>query len=202
MPGVTEEEITGSTRTDPPVYALVMEVTSARQRRQGTEGRVTAARHAAGQPAGQGPEAGGSHQQPHRARIRPRGGVRQTLAGGNESYILPYAGRSTPTCSASCPIWSTAASRCCGRLTWIPPGPAANNRKAKCLRPQQLRQGRRGWMELSIRGSGSSHMATTPTYSASASEGLTNASGMASRYSATESLPLRSRPTAVASRVL
>ena len=84
--------------------------------------------------------------------------------------------------------------------------PAINKRRASIrAEPQQVRgrrHERRGWIEFSIRGSGSSHMATTPTYSASAIDGWRNAIGTASRCSATESFPFPSRPMALASRVL
>ena len=73
LPGVTEDEITRIDADGPAVYALVMEVTHpASARVEGTEGRLPAADHAERQLARARAEAGGSHQQHHRARLRPR----------------------------------------------------------------------------------------------------------------------------------
>ena len=78
MPGVTEEEITRIDSDGPAVYALVMEVTiRVIDGVQGAEVRVSAAHHADRQRPRHAVEAGRSHQQPHRAGIRARPGIRR-----------------------------------------------------------------------------------------------------------------------------
>ena len=117
LPGVSETEITRIDADGPAVYALVMEVTirivdGVRE----PKAEYLHARHAGRQPPRAGPQARGSHQQPHGPGLRPRRGVRRPICGGDPrraSCRTPR--RSTPTCFASSRTWLPAAAASCAR---------------------------------------------------------------------------------------